>query len=288
MKSEIQGLHLSWYNPKNYEELESLTLYEIYLEVKLRYSFNISFLLDHDGGLEFWSKRIYQGNPILSQHLIKIDDIVDVTKENMYRIGGDLSFPSVNLSTFTDLEKCFNFYKKRINELEDKSETGENFRYKPLITLLKDDNINLPSLFSVYPYTATNSTLATMFMQELEYTRQVLRIPETQKPQKRHGNGKFKEFRLQPSFFKSIVNQRLLQITDCFNWYSINQQEPKKIDIINAVFPDNQNDQANIYLTQFPNSDLLRQPNTLDYLHQFLVEQPNLQSVKIKDFISES
>ncbi|MEW6999111.1 DUF6387 family protein [Colwelliaceae bacterium BS250] len=279
--------YLSWYSEQNYSELESLTLLELTLELKVRVAINKSKVLDGETDFNYWMGQIINGNPILSKQLISYDQLSQIKSlEDGYRCGYDLELPSVNLITFDSLEELYlnakaklsdakhsNFCKLTtpVYELFDKKEISE-FKY-----ILYQANITGSS----------NKSLKTDFKNLLPYTREFTGNNERSSPVKKVSKDNYKEYIINPSFFKTIFTQKLIQLSDCLNWFDLNNIKPNKSLLIKTLFNDLGVSQANIYQTHFKNVELIRNGLTINELINILKITPEYRNKVLKKYIEE-
>lgn len=262
---------LNWYHAENYKEIEVLSDEEIFDEVYIRYGFNIGFLMLSDSHLEYWTKQIYSGSPILSKQRPCFSGIQESEKlddEALIKMGSFTRVPMVQPISFAELEDIYvaaraSYEAQYGNDVYNKAFTSVD-------SLLTSSSFEGRTLVSVQLNGTNNSLLLNQFENHLRSIRVKTGVKEGNDIWKQRACGRFRKFRFGQSFFEKIRKQKLIQLTDCFNWYRLNNLPPEKTKIIEKVFSGEDVEQANIYQTHFPNMELLRCRETIIMLESLL------------------
>jgi hypothetical protein len=309
MQKHDVSKELNWFKAENYNALKNLSLTEICLELQIRARFTMSKLMhlsevnmlkqmgkndselprlkDAQDDFNFWMNKIVDGNPILSKQLIPLDHIQQFTTlEEAYGSDSYSSLPITKLVTFDSLEKL---YLKAKEKLDTNTDSNFSRHLSSVYDLFESNEIYqfCDTLFQVSLGHTSDESLKIAFESHLPYARSKLGIKGQLPPQVEKTKNKFSQFPIKLSFFKTVYAQRLIQLSDCINWFALYDQPVKKSLIIDTIYNDVGLSQANIYQTHFKNVNLITDHSVIARLRNILEKNPENRGKSLSALLEE-
>jgi hypothetical protein len=309
MQKQNVSKELSWFKAENYNALSTLSLTEVCLELHIRNNFStnkfihlaelnmlkqmgksdneLPKLKDANTDFNFWMKKIVDGNPILSKQLIHFTQLKYLkTIEETYSVDYYDPSPPIQLVTFDSLEKLYLKAKEKLDVSTDR-----NFlrQVSSVYDLFESHEIYhfRDTLFQVSLGHTSDESLKIAFESQLPYARSKLGIKGQYPPQVEKKKNKFSQYSINLSFFKTLYVQRLIQLSDCINWFALYDLPVKKALIIDTIYKDVGQSQANIYQTHFKNVSLITDISVISKLRNILVKNPENKSKSLSALLEE-